>query len=145
MKMRRSLFSGNWRGLSSFGRGKEIHSSNKQVRILYCVYDLARLSIYGQLKDPPCLPHAVPHGMMKHTEFHRLVVRSLCTRVWTSSALALSCHATICQIVISSSGAQFVDLVRLSPHSTVWTLRNHAAVLCQLHADCLTGPKGGTR
>lgn len=115
------------------------------ITILYCIHDLARLSICGQLKDPPCLPHADPHGMMKHTEFHRLVVRSLCSRVWTSSALALSYHGTICQIVNSSSGAQFVDLVRLSSHSTVWTLGKHAAVLCQLHDDCLTGPKGGTR
>ncbi len=85
----------NWRELSSLGRGKEIHSSNKQVRILYCVYDLARLSICGWLKHPPCLPHATTHGMMKHTEFHRLVVRSLCTLVWTSSALPCSllpCH-----------------------------------------------------
>lgn len=86
-----------------------------------------------------------PLGMMKHTEFHRLVVRSLCTQVWTSSALAVSCHASICQIVISSSGAQFVDLVRQSSHSTVWKLGNRAALLCQLHDDCLTGPKEGTR
>ncbi len=137
----------NWRELSSLGRGKEIHSSNKQVRILYCVYDLARLSICGWLKHPPCVSLMPPHMAWWSTQNSTVWLSGRCVHLFGQAQLchALSCNATICQIVISSSGAQFLTYVRLSSYSTVWTLENHAAVLCQLHAEYLTGPKGGTR
>ncbi len=94
----------NWRELSSLGRGKEIHSSNKQVRILYCVYDL--FVVDSSTHHVSLMP---PHMAWWSTQNSTVWLSGRCVHLFGQAQLchALSCHATICQIVISSSGAQF--------------------------------------
>lgn len=61
-KVRRLFF-------SAFGRGREKHSFNKQVKILYSVYDLARLPYFWSTQGPTVSPSLHPTW---HDEAHEI-------------------------------------------------------------------------